>query len=130
MSTPCSTYSVADEKQHGVTRGRASVGTVDMYLTRFGRAPHAGVRARNCSQAFNGGFWAAKCLTKRINGFPELETSTKRKPHLAKMIVREIVKEFGVDRVLAEYWLITFEAKAPQPTFEVHNGGLPVAKRA
>jgi hypothetical protein len=46
------------------------------------------------------------------------------------MIVREIVKEFGVDRVLAEYWLIPFEAKAPQPTFEVHNGALPLPRRA
>ncbi|HEY4859515.1 MAG TPA: hypothetical protein VII14_06190 [Xanthobacteraceae bacterium] len=45
------------------------------------------------------------------------------------MILREIVKEVGVDRVLAEYWLIPFEAKAPQPTFEVHNGALPRPRR-
>ena len=53
------------------------------------------------------------------------EASTKRKTHLAQMILREIVKEVGVDRVLTKCWLIPFEAKAPQPTFEVQNGALP-----
>ena len=45
------------------------------------------------------------------------------------MILREMVKEVSVDRVLAEYWLIPFEANAPQPTFEVHNGALPRPRR-
>jgi hypothetical protein len=38
------------------------------------------------------------------------------------MILREIVQDIGVDRVLAEYRLVLCEAKAPQPTSEVHDG--------
>jgi hypothetical protein len=60
--------------------------------------------------------------SKRTNGFQELETSTTRKTHLAKMILREIVQDVGVDRILAEYRLVLCEAKAPQPTSEVHDG--------
>jgi hypothetical protein len=59
---------------------------------------------------------------ERANGLPELETSAKRKTHFAEMIVSEIVQEIGVDRVLAEYRLILFEAKGPQPLTEVHDG--------
>src|SRR5215472_11810201 len=40
------------------------------------------------------------------------------------MILREIVQDVGVDRVLAEYRLILFEAKALQPTSDVHDGAL------
>src|SRR5262249_50251893 len=67
--------------------------------------------------------------SERTNGFQELETSTKRKTHLAEMILREIVQDVGVDRVLAEYRLILFEAKAPQPTSNVHDGALTSARR-
>src|SRR5262249_36908496 len=67
--------------------------------------------------------------SKRTNGFQELETSTKRKTHLAEMILREIVQDVGVDRVLAEYRLILFEAKALQPTSDVHDGALTSARR-
>ena len=58
--------------------------------------------------------------SQRTNGFQEFETSAKRKTHLAEMILREIVQDIGVDRVLAEYRLVPFETKAPQPTSDVH----------
>jgi hypothetical protein len=45
------------------------------------------------------------------------------------MILREIVQDVGVDRVLAEYRLILFEAKALQPTSDVHDGALTSARR-
>src|SRR5262249_42187577 len=67
--------------------------------------------------------------SERTNNFQELETSTKRKTHLAEMILREIVQDVGVDRVLAEYRLILFEAKALQPTSDVHDGALTSARR-
>ena len=66
--------------------------------------------------------WLA--LVERSNGFQELEPSTKRKTNLTEMILRQIGQDGVVDRVLAEYRLILFEAKAPQPTPEVHNGAL------
>ena len=37
------------------------------------------------------------------------------------MIVRQIVQKISVNRVLAEYSLILFEAKAAQPIFEIHD---------
>src|SRR5262249_53690091 len=67
--------------------------------------------------------------SERTNGFQELETSTKRKTHLAEMILREIMQDVGVDRVLAEYRLILFEPKALQPTSDVHDGALTSARR-
>jgi hypothetical protein len=51
--------------------------------------------------------------SERTYGFQELETSAERKTHLAEMILREIVQDFGVDRIVAEYRLILFEAMAP-----------------
>src|SRR5215471_14897449 len=45
------------------------------------------------------------------------------------MILREIVQDVGVDRVLAEYRLKLFEAKALQPTSDVHDGALTSARR-
>src|SRR5262249_19430457 len=62
--------------------------------------------------------------TKRSNGFQELESSAKRNPDLAEMILRQIVQNRFVDGVLAECRLILFEAKAPQRTPEVHAGAL------
>src|SRR5262249_22316669 len=62
--------------------------------------------------------------SERTNGFQELETSAKRKTHPAEMILREIAQDVGVDRVLAEYRLILSEAKALQPTSDVHDGAL------
>src|SRR5262249_32357245 len=62
--------------------------------------------------------------SKRTNNFQELETSTKRQTHLAEMILREIVQDVGVDRVLAQYRLILFEAKSLQATSDVHEGVL------
>ena len=67
---------------------------------------------------------ASTVIIERINGFQELETSTKWQAHLAEMIVREIAQDVGVDRVLAEYRLILSEAKALQPTSDVHDGAL------
>ena len=55
------------------------------------------------------------------NGFQELETSAERETHLAEVILREIVQDVGVYRVVVEYRLILFEAKAPQPSSEVHD---------
>jgi hypothetical protein len=45
------------------------------------------------------------------------------------MILREIVQDAGVDRVLAKYRLILLEAKALQPTSDVHDGALTSARR-
>jgi hypothetical protein len=67
---------------------------------------------------------ASTVIIERINGFQELETSTKRQTHLAEMILREIAQDVGVDRVFAEYRLILSEAKALQPTSDVHDGAL------
>jgi hypothetical protein len=39
---------------------------------------------------------ASTVIIERINGFQELETSTKRQTHLAEMILREIAQDVGV----------------------------------
>src|SRR5215472_6352410 len=65
----------------------------------------------------------------RSNGFQELGSSAKRNTDLAEMILRQIVQNRIVDGVLAECRLILFEAKAPQPTPEVHAGALTCPAR-
>jgi hypothetical protein len=40
------------------------------------------------------------------------------------MILREVVQDCFVDLAVPEYRLVLFEAKAPQPTAEVHEGVL------
>jgi len=77
-------------------------------VSGVGPAKTTSVRDRLCTRS------------QRTNGFQEFETSAKRKTHLAEMILREIVQDIGVDRVLAEYRLVPFETKAPQPTSDVH----------
>ena len=67
--------------------------------------------------------------TKRSNGFQELESSAQRNTDLAEMILRQIVQNRFVDGVLAECRLILFEAKAPQPTPEVHRNALTCPAR-
>ena len=65
---------------------------------------------------------------KHSNSFQELESSPKRNADLAEMILRQIVQNRVVDGVLAEC-LILFEAKAPQPTSEVHEDALTCPAR-
>src|SRR5215470_3320173 len=67
--------------------------------------------------------------TKRSTGVQELESSAKRNTDLAEMILRQIVQNRIVDGVLAECRLILFEAKAPQPTSEVHRNALTCPAR-
>src|SRR5262249_7212136 len=67
--------------------------------------------------------------TKHSNGLQELESSAKRNTDLAEMILRQIVQNRVVDGVLAECRLILFEAKAPQPTSEVHEDALTCPAR-
>ena len=62
---------------------------------------------------------------QRADSLQYLKASTKWKAHLAEMILREIVQDAAVNLILAEYRLVLFEAKAPQPPTDVH--GLIVA---
>jgi hypothetical protein len=39
------------------------------------------------------------------------------------MILREIMQDASIDRVLAEYCLVLCETKFPQPNSKVHDGG-------
>src|SRR5262249_13691202 len=108
---------------------------------KCGRADEVGEHHRDLA-AFCGIYWrvsvrdshagADRLCTQieRTNGFQEPETSPKWKTQLAEMIVREIVQDVGVDRVLAENRLILFETKAPQPIPKVHDGALALPLRA
>jgi hypothetical protein len=60
-------------------------------------------------------------FTECGNGLQHLEPSTKWKTQLTQMIFREVGQDALVYLVLAEYRLILFEAKAPQPDDDVHN---------
>jgi hypothetical protein len=60
-------------------------------------------------------------FTECSNGLQYLEPSTKWKTQLTEMIFREVGQYALVYLVLAEYRLILFETKAPQPAHDVHN---------
>ena len=53
--------------------------------------------------------------------FKSLSRAPSGDTDLAEMILRQIVQNRIVDGVLAECRLVLFEAKAPQPTSEVHG---------
>src|SRR5215471_13541994 len=61
-------------------------------------------------------------FTECGNGLQYLEPSTKWKTQLTEMIFREVGKDVLVYLVLAEYRLILFEAQAPQPDHNIHDG--------
>ena len=46
----------------------------------------------------------------------------KRDTKLAKVLLRKLAENVRIYRVLAEYRLVPFEAKAPQPIPEFHDG--------
>src|SRR5262249_52668064 len=54
---------------------------------------------------------------------------TKRNTNLTEVVLRQIMQDRVVDGILSECRLILFEAKAPQPTPEVHNGALALLTR-
>jgi hypothetical protein len=61
-------------------------------------------------------------FTECGNGLQYLEPRAKWKTQLTEMIFREVGQDALVYLVLAEYRLILFEAKAPQPPCHVHGG--------